>query len=436
LNIAGIRGLKFMGISERVSVRHDAPYSEENACIETGMKREKNLGARLITPSVVAGWARLAHRWILGVMAAAGMLAVSALAAEAGRGGVTEARDNPSPVREVRVSGSGTRPQLYFACCDQTTQQMEELFSKPEVIAELKNLQAGLAFAVTDFSPVRAQTARNLNAAGIPLVAWVQLPKEQGIYLTADDIPEAQARFEQFAKWTADNGLQWAGVGLDFEPDFDNMKGSRLRLVSDLWKHGFDGKRVWHARNEYGKLIRDLQSRGYAVQTYQLPFIVGERKARSTMVERLFGVVDVRGNLEVLMLYTSFARTFGPALIWRFGPSAQAIAVGSTTGGPGAPPLNWDELSRDLIVASHFSRVVGVYNLEGCVQQGFLPRMESMDWSQSVTISMKEINKVAMLGRDIGAALWITSHLAYFGGVVLIVAVLLIWRRVKRRTAG
>jgi hypothetical protein len=57
--------------------------------------------------------------------------------------------------------------------------------------------------------------------------------------------------------------------------------------------------------------------------------------------------VDVRGDREVLMLYTSFNQSLDSALIWVYGPDAQAIAVGSTTGPTSDPHfarLNWEEI--------------------------------------------------------------------------------------------
>ena len=55
-----------------------------------------------------------------------------------------------------------------------------------------------------------------------------------------------------------------------------------------------------------------------------------ERNARTTLLERIFGIVDVRGDQEVFMLYTSFDHKGGAAQIWRYGPQSQVIAVGST----------------------------------------------------------------------------------------------------------
>ena len=128
-----------------------------------------------------------------------------------------------------------------------------------------------------------------------------------------------------------------------------------------------------------------MQAAGYRVQTYQLPFIADERGAHTTLLERVLGLVDVRGDEEVLMLYGSFNHQTGAGMLWAYGPAAQAVAVGSTARSGDAatdarlPPLDWDEFPRDLIVAAHFARTVGVYSLEGCVQQGFLPRLRTMD---------------------------------------------------------
>jgi hypothetical protein len=50
----------------------------------------------------------------------------------------------------------------------------------------------------------------------------------------------------------------------------------------------------------------------------------------------------------------------GPGLIWAYGPQAQAIAVGTTGGGPDIPGspqmpvLSLEELTRDLRLARHY----------------------------------------------------------------------------------
>ncbi|MGA7219755.1 MAG: hypothetical protein WBX38_15650, partial [Candidatus Sulfotelmatobacter sp.] len=342
----------------------------------------------------------------------------------------------------IEVQGSGVRPQIFFACCDQGIAAMQSLFADPAIISDLKGLNAILAFAVPDLSPERAQTVRQLNAAGIPLFAWVELSKEQGTYLNADNEPQAAEAFANFENWSAQYGLQWQGVGLDIEPDFSQLASLRehkWRPAYLLAERYIDTVRVYRAREAYGHLIRKLQLRGYIVQTYQMPLIVADRRAHITLFERLFGVVDVRGDEEVLMLYSSFVPSLGAGMIWSLAPGEQAIAIGNTQADPNAGangvPLHWDEFSRDLLVASHFSRIAGVYNLEGCVQQGFLTRLRTMNWNQSVLIPADSIRKANRMRRLVSTLLWIGAILP----VIIVIAIFLLagsiwrWRRHRRR---
>jgi hypothetical protein len=330
-------------------------------------------------------------------------------------------------VREnVRVQGRGVRPQLYFACCGHLS-EVQSILSNPAEVADLKDLHAGLAVSISDFTPTGAQIVRRLNDNGIPAIAGIVLPGDQGYYVNAGNAPQTAARFDEFEDWARDNSLQWVAVGLDIEPanrDFEALKqGNKLRFASKLiWRY-FDVARVYRARAAYAALIRRIQAQGYSVQTDQMPFIIPDRREHSTMFERLFRVVDVRGNLEAVMIYTSFRPSLDSAMIWELGPDAQAIAVGTV------PPLDWDAFSRDLIVASHFTSIVGVYDLEGCVQQGFLPRLETMNWGQSVVIPAQAIQKAALLIKGVQTVTWTLSRLPYFAFVVFLLDALLIWRR-------
>jgi hypothetical protein len=340
----------------------------------------------------------------------------------------------PSDIRIER--NPAVHPQLAFAC-ELATEQLQSFFSRQDVIDDLRQLDAGVSLSLADLSPGRAGIVRKLNEARVPVTAWLALPKEQGYYVNAANAPEAAERFAAFEKWTGDYGLRWARVGLDIEPNLQEFgalrRGNVAPLVAAVIRRCFDPGSVNRPRNAYAALIRRIQADGYQVETYQFPFIADGRKVHSTLLERLFGIVDVRGDREVFMAYTSFNHAIDSALIWEYGPEAQMIAVGSTAGDPelGARfgPLTWDEFSHDVVVASHFSPVVGVYSLEGCVHQGFLPRLKTMDWGQSVTIPVEASRKVIQLRARIQAALWTGSHLPYFAATILLVDLWLIWRR-------
>jgi hypothetical protein len=342
---------------------------------------------------------------------------------------------------DLHVSGGKEKgpPILGFAC-DGSPADWERMFSQPDLISDLKELHASLSLALPDLSPERARLVLRLNQAGIPVIAWLALPPEQGYYLNASNPIGAEARFAEFERWTASYGLRWAGIGLDIEPslqDFAALKqGSKWNVALTIIGRYFHPRRVERAKELYAALISEIRAHGYPVETYQFPFIADERAVCSTLLDRLAGIVDVRGDREVLMLYTSFNPTLNSALIWVYGPDAQAIAVGSTSGSDSDPdfvPLNWEEFSRDLVVAHHFSQVIGVYSLQGCVRQGFLHRLRAMNWDQSIVIPANSVRKAERLRTRIQEAIWIGSHLQYFAAVILVVTISIVWAVVRWR---
>jgi hypothetical protein len=340
----------------------------------------------------------------------------------------------------IRVAGPGTQPHIGFACCDGSTQEMQALFTDPQVMTDLKSLHAMVAVAILDFSPERAAVVERLNQAGIPAVAWIQLPKEEGFYLNADNAPAAWERVRAFEQWTRENHLDWSGVGLDIEPNFDqfsDFRNRRGRILLTLLERSLNGARMRQARQDYSALISKIQSDGYPVQTYQMPYLPAERSVHSTLLDRMLGTVDVRGNTEYLMLYTTFARRVGAGMIWSLGRNAQGISVGVTSGdgtpGTDPGPLSWDEFSRDLIVASHYTPEIGVYNLEGCVRRGYLDRLTTLDWSQSVIVPAASVAHAERMGLFVRTVLWTGSNLPWLIAAVLL---LILWFIVRRRKRG
>lgn len=341
---------------------------------------------------------------------------------------------------EIRISGPGNQPNLGFACCEHDLQESREMLDGPGVISALRRLHAQVAVALPDFSSQRASMVRYLNQQSIPVVAWIELPQSEGYYMNADDVPQAEARVADFEEWTHKEGLQWAGVGLDIEPNFEllsRLRQHRWRLFRTLLARSIGSSRIKRAQLAYSAMVQNLRTRGYQVQIYQMPYVPAEHSVHSTLPDRLLGTVDIRGDQNYLMLYTSSVRSIGAGIIWSLGPHAQGIAVGSTDGdGPAGAnngPLNWNELQRDLIVAGHFTRNVGIYDLEGCIRQGFLPRLLTVDWSQSVEIPAESVRRARRIGIASRTVLWSVSNLPWIILVtILFIAVRLVLRRARR----
>jgi hypothetical protein len=158
-----------------------------------------------------------------------------------------------------------------------------------------------------------------------------------------------------------------------------------MGLVPRLVARLFDRERP-RARTAYAGLVKRIRSDGFGVENYQFPLIADDRWARSTLLQRLMGLVDVRTDREVWMLYTSVLPVVGPGLLWTYAADAEAIGVGSTGGGPDiaghprVPALSWDEFARDLRLARRWCDELLIHSLEGCVEQGFLSRLRTFDW--------------------------------------------------------
>jgi hypothetical protein len=92
---------------------------------------------------------------------------------------VLPAPSNNTWTENVHVSGgpAGIAPKLVFAV-DQSTPQLTSLLSQTGVMADLKQLKAGIALSLPDVDTGRAQIVEQLNKAGIPLTAWLALPGE------------------------------------------------------------------------------------------------------------------------------------------------------------------------------------------------------------------------------------------------------------------
>jgi hypothetical protein len=336
-----------------------------------------------------------------------------------------------------------TRPSLTLVC-ELDAARLTELFADGSVIDELQALGARVMIMVSDFSVERAQVVRQLNQAGIPLVGIPLFPVEEGYYLTVDNAPRAAHRYQQWKQWTAEHGLVWEQVGLDLEPEaqfYLQLMANPWGVVPMLLRRLRDRKRVPRAQAAYAALVDRIHTDGWPVENYQFPFIAEERRTGSTLLQRLMGLVDVRTDREVWVQYTSFVGSLGPGILWSYGPESDAIAVGTTGGGPDIPgqpqftPLRWEELARDLRLARRWTDQLYIHSLEGCVWNGYLSRLRSLDWTPAST--PPETAAVASLLR--AGLRWLlraSVHPWLAAGLVVALLWLLVRRRGRTRLFG
>jgi len=303
--------------------------------------------------------------------------------------------------------------------CELEADALQALFADSSVVKDLVALEASVSLGILDLTSERAGVVHSLNEAGIPVIAWQLLPMEQGYWFNASNAAQASARYRAFKIWSEEYGLQWAGIGVDIEPDIRELRllmAYKLRLLWTLLRRVFNTERVRTAQTAYGALVTQMRVDGYRVDSYHLPLIIDESRAGSTLLQRVAGLVELRADREVLMLYTSILRPRGPGVLWSYGRDAHSVGVGITGGGVqvagigDVPPLNWDEFSRDLRLAHCLTNDIHIFSLEGCVQQGFLQQLNGFDWAQPVTPPYESARKIDRLRKGLRAILWTSAH--------------------------
>lgn len=310
------------------------------------------------------------------------------------------------------------KPQLTFFC-ELEADRLQELFADEAIIDGLRAVQGEVSLGILDLSPERAAVVQLLNQNRISVTAWQLLPKDQGYWFNVDNAPQAAARYQTFKRWTAKHKLRWGGIGLDIEPDIREMRQlavDRRRLLPVLLKRGLDMERLRRAQMQYQTLVAQIRADGYRVDSYQMPLIVDERQAGSTLLQRLAGLVDIAVDREVLMLYSSLFRPYGVGILWSYAPEAQSVGVGVTGGGveiegvTSSPPLSWDEFARDLLLARRWTDDIHIFSLEGCIQQGFLAKLADFDWEQPFVPPVDSAMQVQHVRQALRTALWASAH--------------------------
>ncbi|PDW03632.1 hypothetical protein [Candidatus Viridilinea mediisalina] len=291
-------------------------------------------------------------------------------------------------------------PQIIFFC-DLPSSELEPLLARPGVLTELATQGYGVALALRHLDASTAELVRTLNAQRIPTIAWLLLPPSEGVWLNVQNYPQVIERYQAFRMWVQANTLHFDGVGLDIEPpsaELDRLQRWGLPdLVRRIWL-AHENVLFLPARAAYIELIAHIHHDGYEVHTYQLPILADDRRAGTTLVQRVLDIVDLPADLEVLICYSSapldkLNHDLGGALITSYGPSADSIGVGIVSPSPREsseelPPLAWEALERDLILAARHTDMIYIYSLEGCVERGLLPRLATINWDapeQAVT---------------------------------------------------
>jgi hypothetical protein len=313
----------------------------------------------------------------------------------------------------------GEKPRLSFFC-ELPEKEFNELFADSSLIRELSEMSVSLRIGLHDFGLGRTRTIHRLNQAGIKVYAWLLLPEEDGYWFNMYNGEKAERRYSEFVKWTSDNNLKWEGIGLDLEPDMNDAKV----LVKHPWKFAwkaykrlYDNKSIKKGTEIYQRLISVMKADGYEVESYIIPFLYEERAKKTTSFQKLLGIVDIETDTEIPMLYTSGMGN--PGIIPLYQRGNMPVALGSTGGGVKIEGfelagIDWDNLERDILIASKLTDEIIVFCLETSVQRGFLERIRNMDFSKNAPDITLETEKQSKINGYVRSILVILDHPFWF----------------------
>jgi hypothetical protein len=262
----------------------------------------------------------------------------------------------------------------------------------PRVLGQLRALGAGVTLGLRDLSATRARAVARLVDAGVPVGAWVLLPRAQGYFATPRNVAAVSARCDEVLRWVDAHALQVEALGLDLEPDLDELDALFARPVRTLarWATRRRGPGdLSAARPAYQALVARLRGLGHRVESYVFPLVLEDRRRGGARWQRFAGLVDVPTDREVVMVYSSLLGPLGAGVVASYARSggARALAVGSTGGGiDPLPKLTLDALRRDLRLAAAACDDVSVFSLEGCVARDLLAPLAAFDWDAPVQV--------------------------------------------------
>lgn len=331
-------------------------------------------------------------------------------------------------VFQFNTSVAQNRPKISFFN-EMKSGPLMKLFSDSAMVEDLKILNAEIRMGIMDISTERAEIIRMLTNKGIPVVAWLLLPEEEGYWFHAGNGDQAIARYQEVKRWADSHGLQLKGIGLDLELDFNDViaaKENPWSLLKTLPPRLYDQSEVEEGRIKYAQLISMIKADGYMVESYYASFVKDETAVGNTSIQQLTKFLDIKTDREFPMLYSSFmGNADGLLEVYGRDPGIKTIALGSTGGGidPSLPSLSWEELSHVLNMSARFADEIIIFSLEGAVEKGFLKKMTSFEFDTSVVPDSKQIEEVRNLQRFFKGLSHILSYpTLFFGGLILLIS--------------
>jgi len=155
-----------------------------------------------------------------------------------------------------------------------------------------------------------------------------------------------------------------------------------------------------------------------------MSFLYEERAKHTSSVQKLLGIVDIQVDKEIPMAYTSAMGN--PAIIPLSHRENMPIALGSTGGGVRIEgielaSMSWDDLERDLLIASKLTDEIHIFCLETSFQKGYLPKIKNLDFEKPAKDLSIETALQKKTDGIIGFFIVVLNHPFWFTITILVI---------------
>ena len=307
------------------------------------------------------------------------------------------------------------------------------MFEDTTIIETLKKMNAEVRMGLVDLTYDRAEVVKKLNAAGIPVVAWLLLPEDEGYWFNSSNGLLAIKRYRDMKQWAEFNELEFKAIGIDLELDINDGKLIQQNPWNILWMvppRLYDKSEIEKGRREYAQLIETMQQDGYVVESYYASFIKDETKIGNTAIQQATKFLDIKTDKEIPMLYSSFfGNPDGYYKVYGEDMGLKAVGVGSTGGGVDTtlPTLSYEQLVHDISMASKFADEVHVFSLEGCVKKGYLMKLADQQFNDKLDFNQEQIQAVQKIQKFVKLVSNALSYPTIFFLSIMLVVTGIFW---------
>jgi hypothetical protein len=324
--------------------------------------------------------------------------------------------------------------------CDIPAAELADFFDEA-LIAHMGVHRLRICLTMRDFSPLRAELVRRLNRARIVVVAWIVRDEHDSARdYRMHDAALLGERYREFLQWSTQHGLGWDAIGIDIEPDIrDAVRfgdqptvdvNTLVRRIANRWH-------IDAATSDYATVVTQMRADGFAVESYEIPFVRDDRVSGSTIARRLLGLPDLAADRTVIQLYSSNVRPYGPGLIATYASEASSVLIGSIAADGHNRPLSENELLRDLghvaacgVTHIYIADMQAVYAVPGLADL-----IVAQAWRTQTLPPTDEVHhQVSRMRAGVRALLWAGARPAVL--LPLLIPVLLLIRRMLRVSAN